>query len=225
MSLPDSTHSAALDAAVIKPVWFAFLDFVGDPVRANTSGKDIVPSGSGDADLDGETFVGISGELVAVSPVKIGPGGSETVTAQLSGIPGLDDDEIALLNDPANWRSRDARLWRIVRNAANVQQGGFHAYYTGKMVGLSHSGSGEGQVLTVTIESYLGVFSEASNRTYLDQERYDPGDESARAAIAIANGNYTGARTGYGAGGGGGGRGGGADNGFGQFPYPRFNKH
>ena len=97
MSLPDSTHSAALDAAVIKPVWFAFLDFVGDPVRANTSGKDIVPSGSGDADLDGETFVGISGELVAVSPVKIGPGGSETVTAQLSGIPGLDDDEIALL--------------------------------------------------------------------------------------------------------------------------------
>lgn len=225
MSLPDATYSAALDEPIIKPVWFAFLDFVGDPVRANTSGRDVTPSGYGDPDIDGQTFVGISGELVSVSPVKIGPGGSETVTAQLSGIPGLDDDEIALLNDPANWRSRDARLWNIVRNAANVQQGGFHSYYTGKMVGLSHSGSGEGQILTVTIESYLGVFSEPSNRTYLDQERYDPGDESARAAIAIANGNYTGARTGYGAGGGGGGRGGGADNGFGQFPYPRFNKH
>lgn len=203
MSLPDATHSAALDANVVKPVWFAYLDFVGDPVRANTSGKNIVPSGSGDADLDGQTYVGISGNLVAVTPVKIGPGGSETVTAQLSGIPGLDDDEIALLNDPANWRGRDARLWRIVRNAANVQQGGFHAYYTGKMVGLSHSGTGEGQVLSVTIESYLAVFSEASNRTYLDQERYDPGDESARAAIAIANGNYGGARTGGGGGSGG----------------------
>lgn len=210
MSLPDATHSAALDASVVKPVWFAFLDFVGDPVRANTSGRDVVPSGTDDPDLDGETFIGISGELVAVSPVKIGEGGSETVTAQLSGIPGLDDDEIELLNDPANWRSRDARLWRIVRNAANEQQGGFHSYYTGKMVGLTHSGSGEGQVLTVTIESYLGVFSEASNRTYLDQERYDPGDESARAAIAIANGNYTGARTGYGSGGG-------ADKGGGDF--------
>ena len=208
MSLPDATHSAALDAAVVKPVWFAFLDFVGDPVRANTSGRDVTPSGTDDPDLDGKTFIGISGELVAVSPVKIGEGGSETVTAQLSGIPGLDDDEIELLNDPANWRSRDARLWRIVRNAANEQQGGFHAYYTGKMVGLTHSGSGEGQVLTVTIESYLGVFSEASNRTYLDQERYDPGDESARAAIAIANGNYTGARTGSGGGGGGTGPGG-----------------
>jgi len=208
VSLPDATYSAALDEPIVKPAWFAFLDFVGDPVRANTSGKDIVPSGSGDADLDGETFVGISGELVAVSPVKIGEGGSETVTAQLSGIPGLDDDEIALLNDPANWRSRDARLWNIVRNSANVQQGGFHSYYTGKMVGLTHSGSGEGQVLTVTIESYLGVFSEPSNNTYLDQDRYDPGDESARAAIAIANGNYTGARTGSGGGGGGTGPGG-----------------
>jgi hypothetical protein len=208
VSLPDPTYSAALDEPIVKPVWFAFLDFVGDPVRANTSGRNITPAGFDDPDLDDQTFIGISGTLVAVSPVKISEGGSETVTAQLSGIPGLDDDVIAMINDSSNWQSRDARLWKIIRNAANVQQGGFDAYYTGKMVGLTHSGSGEGQVLTVTIESYLGVFSEPSNNTYLDQERYDQGDESARAAIAIANGNYTGARTGSGGGGGGTGPGG-----------------
>lgn len=204
MSLPDATHSAALDAEIVKPVWFAYLDVDTDPVLANTSGKDITPIGTGDPDLDGIEYIGISGQLVEISSVRMKEGGSDSVTAELSGIPGLDDDMLALIADPANWRGRDARLWRIVRNAANEQQGGFHAYYTGKMVGLTHSGSGEGQVLRVTIESYLAVFSEASNRTYLDQERYDPGDESARAAIAIANGNYGGARTGTGGGGGGG---------------------
>lgn len=212
MSLPDATHSAALDAAFIKPVWFAWLDILGDPVRANTSGANITPTGSGDADLDDLEFVGISARFVDVSPVKLKEGGSDAVTAQLSGIQGLDDDDLALLSNPANWRGRDARLWRTIRNASNEQQGGFHAYYTGKMVALTHSGSGEGQTIRVTIESYLSVFAEASNRTYLDQDRYDPGDQSARASIAIANGNYTGARaTGSNGGMGGGNRGGGVE--------------
>lgn len=195
-TLPDSAHAAALDAEVIKPVWFAWLDIAGDPVRANTSGANITPTGTGDADLDGFEFMGISARFVDVSSVKLKEGGSDAVTAELSGIQGLDDDDLALLNNPANWRGRDARLWRIVRNAANVQQGGFHAYYTGKMVGLTLSGSGEGQTIRVTIESYLAVFSAASNRSYLNQAEYDAGDESARAAIAIANGNYGGPASG-----------------------------
>lgn len=195
MTLPDATHIAALQAEVIKPVWFGWLDIDGDPVRANTSGANITPSGTGDTDLDGHLFSGISARFVSVSPVKLKEGGSETVTAELSGIQGLDPESLALLSDPASWRGRDARLWRIVRNAANVQQGGFHAYYTGKMVALSHSGNSEGQRISITIESYLAVFAAASNRSYLDQARYDAGDESARASIAIANGNYTGAPT------------------------------
>ena len=193
MSTPDATATAALQGEVIKPVWFAFLDIVGDPVRANTSGADVTPTGTGDADLDTLPYIGISGAFVSISPVKFAPGGSESVTAELSGIPGLDDDTIAQLGDPANWRGRDARLWRVIRNAANVQQGAFHNYYTGKMIGLSHSGSASEQKIRVTIESYLAVFSQASNRTYMDQSRYDAGDNSAAAAIAIANGNYTGA--------------------------------
>lgn len=195
MSLPDAAFIAALDNEVIKPVWFASLDFVGDPVFTNTSGVDITPTGTGDTDLDGKTFVGISATFVDVSPVKIGEGGSDSIVAKLSGIQGLDDDTIALIADPMNWRGRDARLWRIIRDATNVQQGGYHPYCTGKMTGLRHSGSGEEQIISVTIESYLGVFSEASNRTYLDQDLFDPDDESARATIAIVNGNYGNAAT------------------------------
>lgn len=204
MSVPDATAIAALQGEVIKPVFFVWLDIDTDPVRANTSGADITPTGTGDADVDGFTFSGITGEVVSVSPVRYSQGGSESVTIELSGIPGIDDDTLALLDDPANWRGRDARLWRVIRNSLNVQQGGFHAYYTGKMTGLSHSSNETGEVLRVTVESYLAVFSQASNRTYLDQERFDPGDLSAKAAIAIANGNYTGAVTPANYGGGGG---------------------
>jgi hypothetical protein len=193
MSLPDSTQAAALSDEVIKPVFFAWLDIDTDPIRANTAGKNITPSGTGDADLDDLEFIGISGAFVDISPVSFRQGGSDSVTAQLSGIPGLDDDTLALIDDKANWIGRDARLWRIARDASNVQQGGFHAYYTGKMTDLHHNGSGENQQLTVTIEGYLSVFSAPSNNTYLSQTRYDSGDLSPQAAIAIANGNYTGA--------------------------------
>lgn len=193
MSLPDATAIAALQDEVIKPVWYVRLDFLGDPVLCNTSGANVTPAGTGEADLDGALYVGISGEFATVSAVKFAPGGSESVTATLSGIPGVDDDTLAILTDPANWRGRNARIWRVIRNAANVQQGGFHNYYTGKMVGAKLGGSSGDQTITITIESYLSVFSQASNRTYMDQTRFDAGDESAAAAIAIANGNFTGA--------------------------------
>ena len=196
MSLPDATAIVALSASVIKPVFFAYLDIDGGQVRFNTSGANITPTGTGEPDLDGHEFIGISGAFIDVSPVRFAPGGSNSVNARLSGIPSVDADSLALLADIANWQGRDARLWRVIRNAANVQQGGFHAYYTGKMTNLAHGGDDSGQTIEVTIESYLAVFSEATNRTYMDQERYDAGDLSAAAAIAIANGNFTGAVTG-----------------------------
>lgn len=193
MSLPDGTAIAALSASVIKPVFFAFLDIDGGAVRCNTSGANITPSGTGDANLDGHEFIGISGEFVEIAPVRYASGGSESVIATLSGIPTVDDVTLALLADPANWRGRDAFLWRVIRNSANVNQGGYHNYYTGKMTSISHAGSpDDGHVLKATIESYLAVFSQASNRTYMDQERFDAGDLSAQATLAIANGNFSG---------------------------------
>lgn len=193
MSLPDATASAALSADIIKPVFFAYLDIDGGAVRCNTSGTNITPTGTGDADLDGFEFIGIAGDFLEIASVRYAQGGSDSVTGKLSGIPSVDSVSLALIADAANWRGRNARLWRVIRNASNVNQGGFHAYYTGKMMAISHSGDDAGQALTVTIESYLAVFSEASNRTYMDQTSFDAGDLSAKAAVAIANGNYTGA--------------------------------
>lgn len=188
MSLPDSTAAAALEAEVIKPVFFAYLDIDTDPLRANSSGHDITPTGTGDSDLDDEAFMGIGASFVDISSVKVTDQGTESVIATLSGLPEIDSDTLNLLGDPANWQGRLARLWRVIRDASNVQQGGFQAYYTGYMTSLEIGGDDSGQTITVAIETYLAAFSAPANRTYLDQGRYDSGDLSPKAAIAIANG-------------------------------------
>ena len=189
MNRLDAIASGALSAEIVKPVWLAYLDIFGDPVRANSSGADMTITGTGDVDMDGHQFIGISHSFVDISAVSARQGGSNTVTATLSGIAGLDADTLALIGDKANWQGRPARLWRIIRNAANVQQGAVQHYYTGYMTALTIGAQPDQQSITVSIETYLAAFSQASNRTYLDQERYDPGDLSARASIAIANGN------------------------------------
>lgn len=188
MSVPDPTAAAALEADVIKPVFFAWLDIDGDPVRANSSGHDITPSGTGDPDLDGHLFIGIGHMFVDISSVKVSDQGTETVTATLSGLPEIDDDTLNLIGDAANWQTRVARLWRIIRDASNTQQGGFQPYYTGYMASLEVGGDDAGQLIMVAIETYLAAFSAAPNRNYLDQGRYDSGDQSPKAAIAIVNG-------------------------------------
>jgi hypothetical protein len=188
MSRPDATAGAQLEQDVVKPVWLGYLDFLGDPTRANTSGRDLTPTGTGDTDLDGHLFGGLSAELIDISPVKAGLGGSSTVVATLSGIPGL-DDVMDLIGDKANWQGRPFRLWRIIRNAANVQQGAIQHYYTGYMTAAQVFAGGDSQKLSIEIETYLAAFGRASNRTYMSQEKYDAGDLSAKAAIAIANGN------------------------------------
>lgn len=188
MSLPDAAASAALDTDNIKPVWFVFLDIIGDPVRATSFGANLNISGSGQEDLDGD-YIGIDHRFVSISPVKMSPGGSDPVTATLSGIRGLDDEDRQLLADKANWQGRTARIWRMVRDRDNVQQGGIQHYYTGYMMSLLHDAHPKERKLVLTIESYLAAFSGASGRTYLDQESFDENDLSARAALAISNGN------------------------------------
>jgi hypothetical protein len=189
VSRPDATAATALNAQVIRPVFMVYLDIVSDPLRACTAGNSLAISGTGDADLDGFTFDGVDAQFVDISQVRMKDGGSDAVTAKLSGIVGLDSDMLNLLGDSSNWQGRTARLWRIIRDEYGAQQGAIQPYYTGYMVALSIGGSPESQTVEVTIESYLVAFSQASNRSYLDQDAFDPGDLSAKATIAIANGN------------------------------------
>lgn len=190
MSRPDSTASAALDGAVILPVFFCYLDIVGDPLRACTAGQSVVfPGGlTGDADLDGQTFDGINPQFVDIGPVRQKDGGVDSITCKLSGLASLDSSLLAIIGDRSNWQGRTARLWRTIRDAGGTQQGAIQHLFTGWMTSLAIGGSPASQTINLTIQSYIAAFSGASGRTYLDQDLFDPGDLSAKAAIALANG-------------------------------------
>ena len=183
----DATASAALSATVIKPVYFALVDFENEPVLVNTSGADVTPSGTGEPDLDGFLFHGMRADIIDIGSVANKGGGTDSLKIKISALPTLDADMLAEISDPAHWRGREIRLWRVIRNAANVQQGGYQHYYTGNMVSMVIPSSPSDQSIELTVESYIAAYASASNRTYLDQERFDAGDLSARAAVAIAN--------------------------------------
>lgn len=191
MSRPDAAAAAALDGDIIRPGFFVFLDIVGDPFRVNTLGYDVTISGTPYPEMNGATFTGISGRLVDIGSVQARSGGSEQLICRLSGLRDIDNATLNTIGNSANWQGRPAYLWRMIRNEAGVQQGAIQHYYTGYMTSLSIAGEPIEQTIELAIEGYLVAFSQASNRSYLDQEMFDPGDKSAAAAIAIANGTET----------------------------------
>lgn len=187
MSRPDEAASALLGEEVIRPKFYAYLDFVNDPIRINTSGADVSFENTGFPELDGETFIGISGDFIDISPVSIRDGGSERITATLSALIDLDNEMLNEIGDRTNWQGRSVQLWRSVHDATGAQGGAIQHYYTGYMMNLVINPEPQNQIIELTIESYLAAYSEPSNRDY-DQSRYDPDDESYAASIAIANG-------------------------------------
>ncbi len=196
MSRPDAASSAALDGDIIRPGFFAYLDILGDQVRFNTIGYDVTISGTGFPEMDGYPFIGTNGRLIDIGSVNVGSGGSDSLKVTVSGLRDIDNATLNTIGNAGNWQGRPAMLWRIIRDENGAQQGAIQHYYTGYMTSLTIAGEPANQTIDLTIESYLATFSQASNRTYLDQELFDPGDLSARAAIAIANGNSSNSLTG-----------------------------
>ncbi len=186
-SRPDATAMAALAQSHVRPRWFAYLDFDGDPVRATTYVAPVTFSGTGDADLDGFTFEPVRDELVQIGEPQYSANGSETLPLLLSGLTGPNSDLLNIMGDETKWRGRDVRLWQLVVDDAGAQQGVVWSYYTGWMSSMSIAGDKSGQTIAVDVEGYLATLTPASNRTYLDATYFDAADTSAEKAIAAMN--------------------------------------
>lgn len=186
---PDAIANAALSADVRKPVTFCFLDIGAEPIRVTNAPYSFTFSGTGDEDLDGFTFQAVDPRVVSIGAVKAREGGTDTLTLQLSGLAGVDDDLMTDIGDRSRWAGRDARLWRAMLHPQDLTRiGAVWSYYTGYMSVPKILGDRSSQTISLEIETYLAFFGQASNRTYLDQQSFDPGDRSAELAIAIANG-------------------------------------
>lgn len=186
---PDLAAGAALDATVRRPVTFAFLDLAEGPIRVTDAPYSMQFSDTGDEDLDGHLFEAMDPRFVGVSVVRAKASGTDTVTLTLSGLKGVDDETLETIGTRANWQGRDARLWKAMLHPTELTRlGAIWSYYTGVMSVPKIVGDVSGQTIVLELESYLAFFGQASNRSYLDQDQYDPGDRSAELAIAIANG-------------------------------------
>ncbi len=189
MSGPDIAASGALAAGVRRPVTFCYLDIAGEPVRVTDAPYDITFTGTGDEDLDGHTFMAVDARVVSVGVVKAKEGGTDTLTLELSGLAGVDGELMNQIGTRSNWQGRDARLWKGMLDPVTLAfVGSIWPYYTGYMAVPKISGDQNSQTISLDVETYLAFFNQASNRTYLDQDQYDPADRSAELAIAIANG-------------------------------------
>ncbi len=212
----DAATIEALGQEIVYVQWFAWIDIEGDPVRAVSGVQDIVfgAGETGDPDLDGQTFNAVPSDLVAIGDVGHSEGGSETVTAMLSGLPVEDGGLLDVVGQKAKWRKREARLWFRLLEPINNPPTQFaplpiHRYYSGYLVNLTVETSADEQTIVATIENYLAALSEGSGLTYLHQSEFDPGDNSASQTLAAANGmQKAGVSGSYGRGGGGGGGGG-----------------
>lgn len=188
-SRPDQAAQAALAADVRRSVTFCFLDLADGPVRVTNAPYNFTFSGTGDEDLDGFTFTAVDPRMVTVGSVKAAEGGSDTLVLTLSGLAGVDDELMTQLGDRTNFIGRDCRLWRAMLHPEDLTQiGALWSYYTGYMSVPRVVGDRSSQTIQLSVESYLAFFGQASNRTYIDQSSFDPGDRSAEVAIAIANG-------------------------------------
>ncbi len=188
-SRPDASAQAALAADVRRPVTFCFLDLADGPARVTNAPYNFTFAGTGDEDLDGFTFTAVDPRMVAVGTVKAQEGGSDTLLLTLSGLAGVDDELMTQLGNRANFIGRDCRLWRGMLDPEDLTQlGALWSFYTGYMSVPRVVGDRTSQTIQLSVESYLAFFGQASNRTYQDQQSYDPGDRSAELAIAIANG-------------------------------------
>ena len=199
----DSTAKAHLDSGdATLPIFLAYFDVLGDPIRATTTNYPVTLPAHADPDLSEQTFYPTAG-IVSVGDVIHTEAGSETLTVDMSGLILPDTELLAAIADTANWQERLARLWVILRGEDRAQVGAIAAYYTGQMSLARILPARDRQVIRVEIEGYKALLTRASNRGYLDQARYDSGDLSAKATIGAANGARSGPAALIGVGGGG----------------------
>ena len=185
---PDAAAAQALAERVRRPVIVAFLDIKDEPIRVTDAPYSFDFSGTGDPDLDGYRFQAVDPRVVSVAEVKSKEGGSGTVQLSLSGLQGIDGELLTTIGDKSQWQRRTVRVWKAMLDPVTfLPRGAIWGYYTGYMQVPQIVGDQASQTIILEVESYLGFFERASNRSYIDQQSFDPADRSAELSIAIAN--------------------------------------
>jgi hypothetical protein len=190
----NSSIVAAVGAPSITTAIAARLDFKSETVCVWNGMMPIMPTGSGDSLLDGQTFDPlVPGVMVDIGENTFSMNGSDelTIVMNIPADPGLAISASSVF--PNEYQSRPAVLWRAIKietgNPLDQPVWMFRRIRSGSMDKVEIQADGLSHRFTLTVESHSGRISNASGQTYLNQRWFDPADTSQDSAVAIANGD------------------------------------
>lgn len=183
-----------LVAAVVRPVVLGWLDFKDDPVRGWTGPGTLVPSGTGDADLDGDTFGSAEG-VVEVTSFSQDRGLGAPVTVSFAAGE-MADEQIfeQIVGDRRVFQARKARFWLAFLNAAeSAILPEVEPLFTGIMVGAeTERQTGKPAMIAVTCDQDVQKAFSAPVR-WIDHQTFHPSDTGSSFVNNVARGSTAGA--------------------------------
>ncbi len=180
-----------LKAAVVKPAFAGFFDFASDPIHGWTGPGIYAPVGTGDADLDGNTFGSASGILdVSDFGENTSLGDEFRITFSISD--DLLDPYTQLIANRASFLGRKAVIWRVFMAA---DESAVLSYVDRMFTGVMSSASmkrnpdGGGQI-TIVCDQDLQKARGAPLR-WLDHQFFVAGDTASSFINDLTRGAVT----------------------------------
>jgi hypothetical protein len=183
-----------LAAATVRPVVVGWLDFADDPQRGWDGPGTLMPTGTGDDDLDGETFLSAAG-AIEISDIKQdqGIGGPVTITFAAGE---MEDESIVtqLIVDRRAYLGRRAKFWRMFLNAGeSAVLPEYDVLFNGVMVAANTDRrTGAAATIAVTCDQDLQKARTAPLRL-IEHQVFYAGDTASSFINDLARGPVAGA--------------------------------
>lgn len=183
-----------LAAATVRPVHIGSLDFKDDPVRGWTGPGTLAPTGTGDPDLDGDTFDQAAG-IINVSGFSDDTGIGDPITLTFAAGEMTDESIITqIVADRRAFQGRRARFWLAFLNAAeSAILPEIEPLFTGVMISAQTSRQ-PGQPSTIQIECDQDTQkAQGPPLRYADHQVFNTGDTASSFLVDLARGGVAGA--------------------------------
>jgi hypothetical protein len=183
-----------LGSRVVRPVYLGFFDFKDDPVYGWTGPGILIPTATGDADLDTNVFLPTAGVVSTTDFVEDqGIGGPVTLTFAAGN---MGDEEIflQLVGDRRKFQGRRARFWLafLEEDESDILPE-IENLFSGVMTGAeTERQPGKPATISITCDQDLGAPNKPPIR-YIDHQVFYPGDTASshindlvRGPVAVA---------------------------------------
>ena len=185
----DATTSAAFDKEILPLAVIIYLDILGDNLLAWSGIGDLTFAAgqTGDSALDGKTFLG-TGNLIEVSAVSDGIGGSDALEIILPGVDITQPILRQLITNRNRWQFRRAIVWLMALDETTYAIAGKpFRIKTGRMDKMPLTENRGSGVVRCRIEGQAAYGNTPLSSRYSEQIDINPNDISQKYVHSLAN--------------------------------------